>query len=782
MAQTRRRRRGHPPHRRAAPSAAGAGRLRFLVAQPPLYNDRLVRRFALAALVWGVVGLAAGMLIALELAFWPANAGPSASFGRMRPVHTTVVLFAFAGNLVFAGVYYSSQRLLGVRVPSDRLAALHFWSWQLVAAAGAATLALGHSQGLRFGEMEWPLDLALALSWLAFAASFAGMVRRRTRPRLAPPIWFYTAAIIGVAVGHVAGSLAVPVSALKSYPLLAGVQQALVQAWSADGAIAFLLLVPFFGFLYDVLPRAAGRPMHSHRLIAVQFWSLLFALGWAAPRHLLDTALPEWAQAAGAAFGLLLWAPTCAAAVNGALTLRAGWTGLRADPVIRFLAGALLFGAAASIEASILSTRTADQLVHYTDWTIGHVHLTALGWTGFLAAALLYWIVPRLWGAPLRSRAAAGAHLYMASVGVLLDVSSMWIAGATQATMLRAEGLEGGLAYSFIEAVNALRLTTWARVAGGALYAAGFALMVWNLVQTIRAGRAVDGAIEAPAEIEVPAGSPPGLFGVLVGKPVAVCAALTGLVIAAGFANPIAALVCLVVAALLALGAMAGAALRDPGPSWHERLERRGLALAILAAAAFLVGGAVEMAPLFASPPEPIAGESDPYSPLQLEGRDVYVAEGCQSCHSQMIRPFLWEVARYGEVSSATESLRDHPPLWGSRRIGPDLARIGGRYPNLWHHDHLVDPRAVTLGSTMPSYRHLIGQVIDLGGTPAKMRALRAAGVPYGDDEIARAGEAAIAEGRAIAADLRRTGSIEIAPESAMVALIAYLQRLGQPR
>jgi len=773
-------------------------------ADAVVYSDRVALRFVVAALVWGALGMAVGLLIALQLVNWRANLSPALTFGRLRPVHTTTVVLAFAGNMIFAGIYYSSQRLLRVALPSERLAALHFWSWQLCAAAAAVTLPLGHSRGVELAELAWPINLLLALSWLAFAVHFFWMIARRNQPRLHPAIWFTIATIVAFGAAHAVGSVDVPVAALASYPLLGGVEGALVAWWHGEAAVGFFLTVPALGLLYYFLPSAAGRPIYSHRLAIIHFWAVITISGWTAPQHLLDTALPDWAQSAGAATGLLLWAALWAGVANGLLTVRGAWSRLRAEPALSFFIAALLFHGLAAVEGSVLSFKSVAGLAHYTDWTIGHVHATALGFDGLMAAGIFYWMVPRMVGTELRSRAAAGAHLYAAVVGTLVYLSAMWIAGATEGLMWRAEGPTGGMAYSFLETVTAVRVLYWARMGGGALYLGGFLLMAWNLASTIRRGRATvghgerepvatepepihDAAVETGAEAEAASSESArgdAVRGLLFAKPVLIAATVIGLLVAAGFANPLAALGLFFLALLLAMGGIAGAAARRDSerPSWHAGLERSGRALTLLVAAAVLVGGAVEIAPLLARGTEPVPGESAPYSPLQLAGRDIYIAEGCRACHSQMIRPFLWEVARYGEVSSAAESLYDHPFQWGSRRIGPDLARIGGRYPGLWHYQHMIDPRSVTPGSIMPPYPHLVGERVDLAGLPARMRALRAAGVPYGDRAVEGAAAAALVEGRAIAAELRQTGRVEAAPDSAIVALIAYLQRLGQPQ
>lgn len=758
------------------------------MARPPsdlAAGDGAARRFALAALAWGALAMLVGIFVGLELIMWRANAAPELGFGRMRPVHTSAVLFAFAGNLVFAGVYHSAPRLLGAAV-SPRLAALHFWSWQLAVAAGLVCLPLGIAQGGELAELEWPIDLALFGSWLVFAAQLGSLVRRRSAARLHPSIWFYLATAIGVAVVHTVGNLALPFSLTRSYSLLGGAADALAQQWAREGLLAFLLVVPFFGLLYHALPAAIGRPLHSRLLLLVHFWGSLFAIGWLGAARLLDTALPDAVQGTGAAVGLLFWVPTWAAVLNGLLTARAAPPALRGDPVPKFAVAALLCMGAASIDTAIRSTRAAATVAHYSDWGIGHVHLVGLGFTGMAASALLYWMVPRLWSARLHSARAAGVHFYLAALGVVLYVLAMAIAGPTQSLMLRAERPEGGLAYGFIEALRALHVTHGARLIGGILYLVGFAVMAWNLGRTIRSGRGAPAAdwVE-PVPPDEPAVDPRStrLRALLAGAPPLFCAVLLGLLAAAAALDPIPAIGAVFVALVLAAIGVVVAVLprAEGGPSWHRRLETRAIGLVALIAALLVAGGGFELARLAGDPADAVPGESEPYSPLQLEGRDVYLAEGCRAFISQMIRPFLWEVARYGEVSAPSESLHDHPSQWGSRRVGPDLARIGGRYPNLWHHDHMIDPRAVTLGSNMPAYPHLADEKVDLAGTAGKMRALQRLGVPYTDEQIDRAAETAAAEGRAIALDLRTTGKVEVAPDSALVALIAYLQRVGQP-
>ena len=746
------------------------------------YNDRIARQFIMASVAWGIVGMSVGALVALQLAFWKANVPPYLTFGRLRPLHTNAVIFAFVGNMIFAGVYYSSQRLLKVRLPSDRLGAIHFWGWQLIIVAAAATLPFGYTQGKEYAELEWPIDLAIAAIWIVFAVNFFWMVKRRSEKHLYVALWFYIATIVTITVLHVVNSLAIPVSLLKSYSVFGGVQDALVQWWYGHNAVAFFLTTPVLGIMYYFVPKAAGRPVYSYRLSIIHFWALVFIYIWAGPHHLLNTALPDWAQSLGMIFSLMLWAPSWGGMINGLLTMRGAWDRLRSDPVLKFFAVALTFYGMATFEGPLLSIKAVSGLAHYTDWIIGHVHAGGLGWNGFMAAGMFYWMVPRLYGTRLHSQKAANLHFYLATVGILLYVVSMWVSGVTQGMMWRAENEGGGLQYpNFVETLVALDVMYWTRLCGGLMYLGGFVLMGWNLVKTARSGKPTDGDAEVVVLPRGPRG--PRWTRIVWAQPVVITALVIGLVVLAGFLNPIAAIAVLFVTIFLALGGLAAVlALRDRSkPAWHRLLEGRGLLFSVLVVAAVLVGGVAEIVPSVVAGPRALRTDQQPYTALELEGRDVYLSEGCYTCHSQMIRPFMWEVARYGEVSSPQESSFDHPFQWGSRRIGPDLARVGGKYPHLWHYQHMIDPRSVTWGSNMPPYAHLAEERIDLDDTAGKMRAMRAVGVPYETDEIHAAAVAALADGQAIAGELAKTGGVEVAPDSKLVALIAYLQRLGQP-
>ena len=752
------------------------------------YNDQLARRFVAASMVWGLVGMAVGLLIALQLAFWQANLPPYLSFGRLRPVHTNAVIFAFVGNMIFAGVYHSSQRLLKVRLPSKLLGNIHFWGWQLIIVAAAITLPLGHTQAKEYAELEWPIDIAIAVVWLIFAINFFWMIARRRERHLYVALWFYIATIVTVTVLHVVNSLAIPVGMFKSYSLFGGVQDALIQWWYGHNAVAFFLTTPVLGIMYYYLPKAAQRPVFSYRLSIIHFWALVFLYIWAGPHHLLNTALPDWAQSLGMVFSLMLWAPSWGGMLNGLLTLRGAWDRLRADPVLKFFAAGVTFYGMATLEGPLLSIKAVSGLTHYTDWIIGHVHAGALGWNGFMAAGMFYWLVPRLYGTRLRSTSAANFHFYLGTFGILMYVVSMWVAGVTQGLMWRAETADGGLMYpNFVETLVALDVMYWTRMVGGLMYIAGFVLMAWNLVATIRRGKPTDGTAEVVVPDEVPEARVISWVRLVGSTPVVATAVVLALLVLVGFVNPAASLSFIMIAAVIAVFAIAVSGLGGQKSRWHRLIEGRGGVFTVLVVAAVLAGGVAEIVPsLISGARVERAGRAQPYSPLELEGRDVYLAEGCYTCHSQMIRPFLWETARYGEVSVPEESAFDHPFQWGSRRIGPDLARIGGKYPGSWHLEHMLDPRAVTPGSNMPPYPHLLTELVDFSETERKVRAMRSIGVPYEPFEVASAESSARAQAETIAGELRAelrsyAGALEIRSDSKLIALIAYLQRLGKP-
>jgi cytochrome c oxidase cbb3-type subunit I/II len=758
-----------------SPEAAASGQVRVV------YNDAISRKFVAASVVFGLVAMLVGAVVALQLAFHPANVAPFATFGRLRPLHTNAAIFAFVGNMIFAGIYYSTQRLVKARLASNVLANVHFWGWQAIIVAAAITLPLGFTQAKEYAELEWPIDIAIAVVWVVFAINFFWTLARRAEKHLYVAIWFYIATIVTVAVLHVMNSMAIPVFGLKSYSVFGGVQDALVQWWYGHNAVAFFLTTPVLGIMYYFIPKASERPVYSYRLSIIHFWALVFMYIWAGPHHLLYTALPDWAQTLGMIFSLMLWAPSWGGMLNGLLTLRGAWDKVRSDPALKFFAAGITFYGMATFEGPLLSIKSVSSLAHYTDWIIGHVHCGALGWNGFMAAGMFYWMVPRLYGTKLHSRPLADMHFYLGTVGIILYVISMWVSGITQGMMWRATDAQGTLLYpGWVETLIAIRPMYWVRFAGGSMYLVGMILMAYNLVRTARSGKAVDGEATVPAPTAEPAADVP--WGRIVfGGPVVlvtVTSLLVGSLAVVGI-NASVAMVCLA-GAVAVIGTVALELTRKNGKTaWHRLLEGRPLIFTSFTVIAILTGGVAEIIPtIVTSKTDPKLATTSPPAALELEGRDLYLREGCYSCHSQMIRPLPFESQRYGEPSRMADSQYDHPFQWGSKRTGPDLARVGGKYPNLWHYTHMQDPRATSPGSNMPSYAFMVDAKVDLSRTHDKLGALKTVGVPYSDRQIENAERDARAQGEAIARDLRDQGA-DVAPDSELVAVIAYLQHLG---
>jgi cytochrome c oxidase cbb3-type subunit I/II len=748
-----------------------------------VYNDSVARWFVGASVGWGLVGMLVGVVIALQLAWWRANLPPYLTYGRLRPLHTNAVIFAFVGNMVFAGIYYSTQRLVKARLPSDLLAKVHFWGWQAIILAAAITLPLGLTQGKEYAELEWPIDLAITVIWIVFAVQFFWTLARRTEKHLYVAIWFYIATILTVAVLHVVNSLAIPVFGFKSYSLFGGAKDALVQWWYGHNAVAFVLTTPILGIMYYFLPKAADRPVYSYRLSVIHFWSLIFVYIWAGPHHLLNTALPDWAQTLGTVFSVMLWAPSWGGMLNGLLTLKGAWGKVRTDPVLKFFAAGVTFYGMATFEGPMLSFKSINGLAHYTDWIIAHVHAGALGWNGFMAAGMFYWMVPRLYGRDLWSKKLADSHFWIGTFGILLYVISMWVSGITQGLMWRATDAQGALVYpNFVETLDAIRPMYWMRLIGGSMYLLGMVMMAYNLARTALAGKAVDGeatvVVERVQTTEVP------WIDIVAGKPIILVTLVAVVTATMAVVNNEASIFLATVLIVVAiLGTMAlHLAVDRSRPRWHRLLEGRALLFSSFTILAVLTGGVAELVPtLLVTPTDRrVLAEAKPYRALELEGRDLYVREGCYTCHSQMIRPFAFETKRYGDPSTLAESVYDHPFQWGSKRTGPDLAREGGKYPNLWHYRHLLDARSVSPGSNMPPFPTLATGTVDLARTRTKMHAMQSIGVPYDDKEIAGAADDASTQGAAIAKNLREDGVADVNPRAEIVALIAYLQRLGK--
>jgi cytochrome c oxidase cbb3-type subunit I/II len=746
-----------------------------------VYDDRPVRWFVAASVGWGLVALLLGALIATQLAFAGANAGPWFSFGRLRPLHTNAAIFAFVGNMLFAGIYHSTQRLVRARTASETLSKIHFWGWQAIIVAAAVSLPLGFTQGKEYAELEWPIDLAITAVWVVFAVNFFWTLARRAEKHLYVAVWFYIATIVTVAVLHVVNSLAIPVLAMKSYSVFGGAQDALVQWWYGHNAVAFVLTTPILGIMYYYVPKAADRPVYSYRLSIIHFWALVFMYIWAGPHHLLNTALPEWAQTLGMIFSVMLWAPSWGGMLNGLLTLRGAWDKVRADPVLKFFVAALTFYGMATFEGPLLSIRSLSSLAHYTDWIVGHVHAGALGWNGFMAAGMFYFLVPRLYGTKLHSTRLAEAHFWIATVGIVLYVVAMWVSGITQGLMWQGIDEGGALLHpSFVETVVAIVPLYWMRLAGGTMYLAGFVMMAYNLWHTARGN--------APAEasatiVRLPEPPPVPWRRLVFGAPAIVAALGLAMLTAFGLGNAVTAPAWLVAMVAVGGGAIFLLTLGKPkGETWHRLVEGRAALFTAFTVFAVLVGGVAEIVPALIVSPPVRPGDPAPkiLTALELEGRDIYVREGCYNCHSQMIRPLAFETLRYGDASTMADSQYDHPFQWGSKRTGPDLAREGNKNPHAWHVQHFLDPRAITPGSNMPAYEHFATDRVDLAKTAGKMRALRSVGVPYTPRQVQRAEEHARAQGAAVAEELAQQG-VEVAPDAEMVAIIAYLQSLGAP-
>lgn len=747
------------------------------------YNDKVVRQFVIASIFWGVVGMTAGALIAFQLSFPILNFDTSwLTFGRLRPLHTNAAIFAFVGNMIFAGIYHSTQRLTRTRLASDFLSSVHFWGWQAIIVSAAITLPLGLSRGKEYAELIWPINIAVTLIWVVFAVNFFWTLAIRNEKSLYVAIWFYIATIITVAMLYIVNHLQWPTSLLHAYPIFGGVQDALVQWWYGHNAVAFFLTTPVLGIMYYYLPKAAERPVYSYRLSVVHFWSLVFIYIWAGPHHLLNTALPEWLQTLGMVFSLMLWAPSWGGMLNGLLTLRGAWHKLRTDPVLKFFAAGVTFYGMSTFEGPLLAIRSVNSLSHYTDWTIGHVHSGTLGWNSFMAAGMFYWLVPRLWNTKLFSPRLADLHFWTGMVGILLYIASMWVSGITQGLMLNSVNADGVLAYpNFIDAVLSTHAMLVTRAVGGTIFLFGFIALAYNIFRTIRTGHPAT----ATVEVEVPEKPQPegmGLAASFFNAPVVYSFLLvlfgclwgvgTGIVSTISF-------VLLVETALVAMIHMSVSGTK--WSQWYDRLLESWLPFSVLTLVAVVTGGLIQILPtVFIDQTKNEDGLwQKVYSPLELAGRDIYVREGCYNCHSQMVRPLVGEVLRYGPSSRLAESMYDFPFQWGSKRTGPDLARVGGKYPDLWHFQHMLNTRSTSPGSTMPNYPWLFRQKTDLASLENKIAVQRAMGVPFPDRSAAEIEADALTQAGGIVQNLSQTG-VEIGPDKEIIALIAYLQQLGK--
>lgn len=676
------------------------------------YDNKVVKYFLYATIFWGVLAFLLGLTVAVLL-FFPtlpeylfgtddggvsftifgttiqdlSNTQGVMGFGRLRMLHTSAAIFAFVGNGFFAGAYYSMQRLLKTRMGSDVLSWVNFWGWQAGLILVVISFFLGYNTSKEYAEHEWPIDIAIAVIWIVFGINmFITIAKRRVR-HMYVAIWFYIATWVGVAMLHIVNNIEIPVTwnvlQPKSYSIFAGVQDALVQWWYGHNAVALFLTTPILGLMYYFLPKAANRPVFSYKLSIIHFWSLIFVYLWAGPHHLIYTSLPGWAQAVGTGFSVMLIAPSWGGMLNGLLTLRGAWDKVREDPILKFFVVAVTCYGMATFEGPMLATKTLNKIGHFTDWVIAHVHVGTLGWNGFMAFGMIYYIIPRIFNTKLASRSLANTHFWLGTLGIIMYVIPMYIAGWTQALMWKQFNPSGTLVYSnFLQTVTEIFPYYIMRAIGGTLYLLGSVLMVVNVIKTVKSGSFIKNEkAEAPA---------------LVKKP----------------------------------------STREKTEKVHPWLERSPLLFTLLSLLALAIGGLVEIVPTMVVKSNiPTISSVKPYTPLEMEGRDLYIREGCNACHTQMIRPFRDEVKRYGEYSKPGEFVYDHPFLWGSKRTGPDLAREGAKRTDSWHYKHLWNPRQTSEGSIMPRYPWLIENELDRSLTVQKMNALATIGVPYTEEE-----------------------------------------------
>lgn len=705
------------------------------------YDNKIVKYFAYATMIWGIIGMLVGLTAALQLAypeFFNDYLGFSwLSFGRIRPLHTNAVIFAFVGNGIFTGVYYSLQRLLKARMWSDKLSYINFWGWQFIIVCAVVTLPMGITSSKEYAELEWWIDILIAGIWVVWGWNMFATIMHRRVSHLYVAIWFYIGTFVTVAILHIFNSFAIPVSFMKSYSWYAGVQDALVQWWYGHNAVAFFLTTPYLGLMYYFVPKAANRPVYSYRLSIIHFWALIFMYIWAGPHHLLYTALPDWAQSLGVVFSIMLIAPSWGGMLNGLLTLRGAWDRVRDDVTLKFMVVALTAYGMATFEGPLLSLKSVNIISHFTDWTVAHVHVGGLGWNGMLTFGMLYWLFPKMFRVKLWSKKMANQHFWIATLGIILYAIPIYIAGFMQGLMWQDFNADGTLVNGdFLKIVDQMKPYYVLRSLGGLLYLTGAVMMFINLYKTAKSGDFL-----ANEEAEAPA---------------------------------------------------LPKSISETGEKWHRKLERKPIKFMIWSIIVVAIGGLVEIVPtIIVKSNVPTIASVKPYTPLELEGRDLYVKEGCYNCHSQMIRPLRFETARYGEYSKAGEFVYDHPFQWGSKRTGPDLAREGGLRSNYWHYQHMIRPKDVSPGSIMPAYTWMKENDLDISLLPRKIRAMQTLGVPYPKDydKIALSDlerqSASIALDiinnlpKEVQANMRKEDEVAKLQKKEIIAIIAYLQRLG---
>ena len=704
------------------------------------YDNKIVKYFAFATIMWGVIGMLVGLIAALQLAFpefFNEYLGfRYISFGRIRPLHTNAVIFAFVGNGIFMGVYYSLQRLLKTRMWSDKMSYLNFWGWQFIIVCAVLTLPFGITSSKEYAELEWWIDILIAFIWVVFGWNLFATILIRKVKHLYVAIWFYIATFVTVAMLHIFNSFELPISFMKSYSWYAGVQDALVQWWYGHNAVAFFLTTPYLGLMYYFVPKAANRPVYSYRLSIIHFWALIFLYIWAGPHHLLYTSLPDWAQSLGVVFSVMLIAPSWGGMLNGLLTLRGAWDRVRDDVMLKFMVVALTCYGMATFEGPLLSLKSVNMISHFTDWTVAHVHVGGLGWNGMMTFGLIYWLIPRMFQTKLYSQKLANQHFWIATLGIILYAVPMYIAGFMQGLSWQQFNPDGTLVYKdFLEIVIDMKPYYILRSIGGAIFILGALMMVYNVIKTVKSG-----SFLANEEVQV-----------------------------TDERNH-----------------------SSKGEYWHRKIEGKPVRFMIISIIVVAIGGIAEIIPTIAVKSNiPTISSVKPYTPLELEGRDLYIREGCNNCHSQMIRPMRFETTRYGEYTKAGEHVYEHPHLWGSKRTGPDLAREGGLRGNIWHYKHMIDPKGISPGSIMPAYPWMRDDNLNTSLLVKKINAMRKLGVPYPKNYENKALSDLNKQAEVIAADIvksmpkvalngmKESDKVAELKQKEIVALIAYLQRIG---
>ncbi|RIU86178.1 cytochrome-c oxidase, cbb3-type subunit I [Candidatus Karelsulcia muelleri] len=662
------------------------------------YDNKIVKAFLYATIFWAFTGFFIGVIISLML-FYPDipeiifghslnNYNGIMGYGRLRMIHTTTVIFAFVGNIIFTGSYYSLQRLLKSRMYSDILSWINFWGWQIFIILSWITFLLGINTSKEYAEHEWPLDIIICIVWIIYGINIIGTILKRRIKHIYVSIWFFIGTWVSVCILHIFNNIELPIYlfSFKSYSIYAGVQDALVQWWYGHNAVAFILTTPILGLMYYFVPKASGKPIYSYKLSIIHFWSLIFIYIWAGPHHLIYTALPAWAQMLGTIFSIMLIAPSWGGMLNGLLTLRGIWNKVRKNHILKFFVLSITCYGMATFEGPMLATKKLNSIAHFTDWIVAHVHIGTLGWNGFMAFGVIYWLVEKLWNTKIYSKLYANIHLFLGTLGIIIYVIPMYWSAIVQSKMWKGFNPDGTLINkNFLDSVISIIPFYKIRFIGGILYMLGMIYMIYNIYKTIKKGSFINDEVSktitenSKIEYEV----------------------------------------------------------ENEEVNFHSWLERKPIIFIILTVIVVSIGGLVEIIPTMVIKSNiPTISSVKPYTPLELEGRDIYIREGCNGCHSQMVRPFRDEVVRYREYSKAGEFVYDHPFLWGSKRTGPDLAREGGKNTNSWHLQHMYDPRYTSPGSIMPRYPWLIYRKLDISNTSLKMYSMKKLGVTYSKRDI----------------------------------------------